>query len=194
MHSWREKKRCSQLMQSLWEVQSVWAWVSQLILLYCQIVEHALIGLKGGRKCELANFMLFIGTQNVQKTPHLNLAHLIEEPTSLGKRWTSPSVVHIFGQNCHANRQLVLRCADTNLDLLSVFHLSQGRCWLPADSEDTWHKLQQPAHHNQRELDPAEGTGPGAPLDPGAAQYQQVTCWEHYPVLFLPVPFPSIQL
>lgn len=75
----------------------------------------------------------------------------------------------------------------------SIFHLSQWWCWLSADSEDTWHKLQQPAHHNQRELDPAEGTGPGAPLDPGATEYQQVTCWEHFSVLLLPIPFPDFQ-
>lgn len=112
-------------MKSLWEAQSVWAWISWLILFYCQIVGQASIGIKGGSKCELANITLFVVTHDVQKTPHLNLAHLTEEPTSLGKRWTSPGIVQIFDRNCHVDRQLLLRCADTSLDLLSVFRLSQ---------------------------------------------------------------------
>lgn len=55
----------------------MWAWISQLIL-YCQTVGQALIGIKGGSKCELTNFMLFIVTHDIQKAPHLNLALLTE--------------------------------------------------------------------------------------------------------------------
>lgn len=89
-------------MESLWEAQSVWA----------------SIGMKVGSKCELKIFMHFIATRDIWKTPHLNLAHFTGEPTSLGKRWTSPIIVHIFCGNCHVDRQLVLRCSETSLDLL----------------------------------------------------------------------------
>lgn len=68
----------------------------------------------------------FIVTYDIQKTPHLNFAHLTEEPTSLGKRWTSPSIVHIFCRNCHVDRQQVLRCADTGLELLCFLFVPVG--------------------------------------------------------------------